>query len=143
VMGVERGITLAVPDPEGDFYWCHFPGMFTPRGGVMEPFGPRKGMGLAVTRIDPASCMTAVSEAARMLEQDAAAQSFEVTIAFSCALRGFTLGAEAAHEDAELRKHIKARRHIGIIANGEIGCYRHGRPMFTGWVFALMGGVSE
>jgi hypothetical protein len=143
VMGVERGITLAAPDPEGDFYWCHFPAAFTPRGGVFDAFGPRTGMGLAVTRIDPASCMTAVSEAAHMLEQDVGAKAFEFTLAFSCSLRGFTLGSEIAKEDGELRKHLQSRRHLGIVANGEIGCYRHGRSLFTGWVFALMGAAAE
>jgi hypothetical protein len=143
VMGIERGITFAAPDPEGDFYWCHSPAMFTPRGGVFDAFGPRVGMGLAVTRIDPDSCMNAVSEAARMLEQDAGASDFELTLAFSCSLRGFTLGAQVAREDGELRKHVASRRHLGIIANGEVGCYRHGRPMFTGWVFALIGAAAE
>jgi hypothetical protein len=143
VMGVERGITLGAADPEGDFYWCHFPAVFTPRGGVFDAFGPRVGMGLSVTRIDPASCMDAVSTAASMLEQDAGVREFDLTVAFSCALRGFTLGAEVAREDSELKKNLKTRRHLGIVANGEIGCYRHGRPMFTGWVYALFGAASE
>ncbi|HWZ88440.1 MAG TPA: FIST N-terminal domain-containing protein [Polyangiaceae bacterium] len=143
VMGVERGVTLGAADPEGDFYWCHFPAAFTPRGGVFDGFGPRVGMGLAVTRIDPASCMDAVSKAAEMLEEDAGTKEFEITIAFSCSLRGFTLGAEVAREDAELKKYVKSHRHIGIVANGEIGSYRHGRPLFTGWVFALFGAANE
>jgi hypothetical protein len=143
VMGVERGVTLGAPDPEGDFYWCHFPAVFTPRGGVFDAFGPRVGMGLAVTRIDSESCMDAVSTAAKMLEEDAAVQQFDLTLAFSCSLRGFTLGAEVAREDAELKKHVKSRHHLGIVANGEIACYRHGRPLFTGWVFALLGAASE
>lgn len=143
VMAIERGITFAAPDLEGDFYWCHSPAMFTPRGGVFDAFGPRVGMGLAVTRIDPESCMSAVAEAAGMLQQDAGTEEFELTLAFSCSLRGFTLGADIAREDGELRKHVKSRRHIGIVANGEVGCYRHGRPMFTGWVFALLGAATE
>lgn len=143
VMGVERGITLAAPDPEGDFYWCHFPAIFTERGGVFDAFGPKQGMGLAVTRIDAGSCMEAVSQAGDMLRQDAGVEEFEMTIAFSCSLRGFTLGAEVAREDAEFRKQVKSRHHLGVVANGEIGCYRHGRPMFTGWVFALLGTANE
>jgi len=143
VMGVERGVTLGAADPEGDFYWCHFPAAFTPRGGVFDGFGPRVGMGLAVTRIDPASCMDAVSKAAEMLEEDAGTKEFELTIAFSCSLRGFTLGTEVAREDSELKKYVKAHRHVGIVANGEIGSYRHGRPLFTGWVFALFGAANE
>jgi hypothetical protein len=143
VMSIEKGIAFAAPDPEGDFYWCHSLAMFTPRGGAIDVFGPRKGMGLAVTRIDPDSCMGAVSQAAKMLEEDAAATSFEFTLAFTCALRGFTLGAEVAHEDAELRKNLRSAHHLGIIANGEIGSYRHGRSVFTGWVYALMGAAAE
>jgi hypothetical protein len=143
VMGVERGVTLGAPDPEGDFYWCHFPAVFTPRDGVFDAFGPKPGMGLAVTKIDSASCMDAVATAAKMLEEDAAVDQFDLTLAFSCSLRGFTLGSEVAREDAELKKHVRSRHHLGIVANGEIGCYRHGRPMFTGWVFALLGAASE
>jgi len=142
VMCVERGVTLGAADPEGDFYWSHPPAFFTPRGGVFDAFGPRVGMGLAVTRIDPASCMDAVSKAAEMLEEDAGTGDFEFTLAFSCSLRGFTLGAEVDREDAELAKYVKARRHLGIVANGEIGSYRHGRAMFTGWVLALFGAAS-
>jgi hypothetical protein len=100
-------------------------------------------MGLAVTRIDPESCMSAVAEAAAMLQQDAGTAEFELTLAFSCSLRGFTLGADIAREDGELRRHVSARKHLGIVANGEVGCYRHGRPMFTGWVFALLGAATE
>jgi hypothetical protein len=142
VMCVERGITLGAADPEGDFYWSHPPAFFTPRGGVFDAFGPRVGMGLAVTRIDPASCMDAVSKAAEMLQEDAGTSDFEFTLAFSCSLRGFTLGAEIDREDAELAKYVKAHRHLGIVANGEIGSYRHGRAMFTGWVLALFGAAS-
>ena len=143
VMGVEKGITLGAPDPEGDFFWCHPPAAFTPEGGVLDLFSPKMGTGLAVTRITSDSCMGAVESAAEMVRQDAASESFEMTLSFSCSLRGFTLGATAAKEDAELRKHIKARNHLGIVANGEIGCYRHGRPMFTCWVFAMMGAVER
>jgi hypothetical protein len=143
VMCVERGITLGAADPEGDFYWSHPPAFFTPRGGVFDAFAPRVGMGLAVTRIDPVSCMDAVSQAAQMLEEDAGTKEFELTLAFSCSLRGFTLGAEVDREDAELAKYVKAHRHLGIVANGEIGSYRHGRAMFTGWVLALFGAASK
>lgn len=143
VMSVERGITLAAPDIEGDFYWCHGPLSFTPRGGFIDAFFPRKGMGLAVTRIDPESCMAAVSEAGSMLTEDAGGSSFEFTIAFSCSLRGLTLGADVAREDLEFRTHVQTRRHLGIVANCEIGSYRHGRPAFTGWVYALMGALAE
>ena len=142
VTSIEKGVALAAPDIEGEFHWCHAVAMFTPRGGAIDAFGPRKGMGLAVVRIDPESCMDAVGEAAKMLEEDAGGDSFEFTLAFSCALRGFTLGANIAREDAEFRRHVNTRRHLGVIANGEIGCYRHGRPAFTGWVFALMGALA-
>ncbi len=143
VMGVERGVTLAAPDPEGDFFWCHFPAVFTPRGGVIDAFGPAKGMGLAVTKIDPDSCMNAVSSAAGMLKEDAGGEEFEALLVFSCSLRGFTLGPGVAREDAELRKHVRAKHQLGIVANGEIGCHRQGRPFFTGWVLSLLGAVAE
>ena len=143
VMGVEKGITLGAPDPEGDFFWCHPPAAFTPDGGVLDLFSPKMGVGLAVTRITGESCMGAVEAAAEMVRQDAASDRFEFTLSFSCALRGFTLGATAAKEDAELRRHVQSRNHLGIVANGEIGCYRHGRPMFTCWIFALMGAAEH
>ena len=139
VMSIERGITLATADPEGDFYWCHMPVIFTPEGDALDYFGAKKGMALSVVKIDPASCMHAIGEAVSMLKEDAAQEEFDTVIAFSCALRGFTLGAEVASEDAELRRHLKAKHMLGIVANGEIGCYRHGRPFYTGWVYAVFG----
>jgi small ligand-binding sensory domain FIST len=139
VMSIERGMTLATADPEGDFYWCHMPVIFTPEGAALDYFGARKGMALSVVKIDPASCMHAIGEAVSMLKEDAAQEEFDTVIAFSCALRGFTLGAEVASEDAELRRHLKAKHMLGIVANGEIGCYRHGRPFYTGWVYAVFG----
>ncbi len=78
-----------------------------------------------------------------MLTEDAGGSSFEFTIAFSCSLRGLTLGADVAREDLEFRTHVQTRRHLGIVANCEIGSYRHGRPAFTGWVYALMGALAE
>jgi small ligand-binding sensory domain FIST len=143
VMSIERGVTLATADPEGDFYWCHMPAMFTPEGGALDYFGARKGTALSVVKIDPQSCMQAIGQAAVMLKEDAASDEFEAVIAFSCSLRGFTLGADVAHEDNELRRHVKARHQLGIVANGEIGCYRHGRPFYTGWVYALFGLADE
>ncbi len=139
VMSIERGITLAAPDPEGDFYWCHMPVVFTPEGYAIDYFGARKGTALSVVKIDRPSCMRAIEEAASMLKEDAGCEELEAVIAFSCSLRGFTLGTEVAHEDNELRRHLKSRRQLGIVANGEIGSYRHGRPFYTGWVYALFG----
>jgi hypothetical protein len=139
IAAVERGLTLGAIDPEGMFYWCHMPVAFLPDGAAIDPFIARKGMPLSVVRIDRDTCMNAVREAGIMLAEDAATDDFEISIAFSCALRGYTLGAEVAHEDASLRKIIKSKRHLGIVANGEVGCYRHGRPMATGWVYALFG----
>jgi hypothetical protein len=139
VMSIERGTTLATADPEGDFYWCHMPVIFTPEGYALDYFSAKKGTALSVVKIDPAACMHAIGEAATMLKEDAAQEEFDTVIAFSCSLRGFTLGADVAGEDAELRRHIKAKHQLGIVANGEIGCYRHGRPFYTGWVYALFG----
>jgi hypothetical protein len=139
VMSIERGVTLAAADPEGDFYWCHMPVMFTPEGYVLDYFCARKGLALSMVKIDPKMCMAAIGEAVGMLKEDAAADAFECVIAFSCSLRGFTLGPEVAEEDKELRRHVKSKHQLGIVANGEIGCYRHGRPFYTGWVYALFG----
>jgi hypothetical protein len=100
-------------------------------------------MPLSVVRIDPESCMRAVEEAGTMLMEDAGTDEFEFTLAFSCALRGFTLGAEVAHEDVGLLKQIKSKRHLGIVANGEVCCHRQGRPFSTGWVYALFGLADE
>ena len=139
IMSIERGITLAAADPEGDFYWCHMPVIFTPEGYALDYFSARKGMALSVVKIDPAACMRAIGEAAVMLKEDAGQEEFDTVIAFSCSLRGFTLGADVAGEDTELRQHVKTKHQLGIVANGEIGCYRHGRPFYTGWVYALFG----
>ena len=139
IMSIERGVTLAAADPEGDFYWCHMPIMFTPEGYALDYFSARKGMALSVVKIDPAACMQAIGQAAIMLKEDAAQEEFDTIIAFSCSLRGFTLGTDVAGEDTELRRHLKAKHQLGIVANGEIGCYRHGRPFYTGWVYALFG----
>lgn len=139
IMSIERGITLAAADPEGDFYWCHMPVIFTPEGYALDYFSARKGMALSVVKIDPTACMQAIGQAANMLKEDAGSEEFETVIAFSCSLRGFTLGTEVAGEDAELRQHVHVKHQLGIVANGEIGCYRHGRPFYTGWVYALFG----
>jgi hypothetical protein len=139
VMSIERGITLAAADPEGDFYWCHMPVVFTPEGHAVDYFGARTGLALSVVRIDRENCMSAIGSAASMLKEDAGVDEFDAVLAFSCSLRGFTLGAEVAHEDKELRQHVKAKHQLGVVANGEIGCYRHGRPFYTGWVYALFG----
>jgi len=139
IMSIERGITLAAADPEGDFYWCHMPVIFTPEGYALDYFSARKGMALSVVKIDPAACMQAIGQAVTMLKEDAGSEEFDTVIAFSCSLRGFTLGTEVAGEETELRRHLKVKHQLGIVANGEIGCYRHGRPFYTGWVYALFG----
>jgi hypothetical protein len=136
---VERGVTLGALDPEGGHYWCHMPVAFLPDGSAIDPFVARKGTPLSVVRIDADTCMNAVREAGTMLIEDAGTDQFEFTIAFSCALRGYTLGAEIAHEDLRLHEMVTSKRHVGIVANGEVGCYRHGRPLATGWVYALFG----
>lgn len=143
IAAVERGMTLGAADPEGQHYWCHMPVALLPDGSVIDPFVARRGMPLSVVRIDPESCMRAVEEAGTMLMEDAGTEEFEFTLAFSCALRGFTLGAEVAHEDVGLLKQIKSKRHLGIVANGEVCCHRQGRPFSTGWVYALFGLADE
>jgi len=139
VMGVERGITLATQDPEGDFYWCHMPITFLPDGSFIDFFEAKRGSGLSLVRIDKQSCLDAVEQAAGMLVEDVGKPELEGILAFSCSLRGFTLGGETAHEDGKLRKAVKVRKLLGVVANGEVGCYRAGRPLHTGWVYALFG----
>lgn len=139
IAAVERGVTLGALDPEGGHYWCHMPVGFLPDGSALDPFVARKGTPLSVVRIDPATCMNAVQEAGSMLVEDAGTDAFELTLAFSCALRGYTLGADVAHEDVGLRTMVSSKQHLGIVANGEVGCYRHGRSLATGWVYALFG----
>lgn len=139
IAAVERGVTLGALDPEGGYYWCHMPVAFLPDGSAIDPFVARKGTPLSVVRIDHASCMNAVRDAGTMLVEDAGTDTFDITLAFSCALRGYTLGAEVAHEDQRLRDMVKSKRHLGIVANGEVGSYRHGRSLATGWVYALFG----
>lgn len=139
IAAVERGVTLGALDPEGGHYWCHMPVAFLPDGSAIDPFVARKGTPLSVVRIDPSTCMNAVREAGTMLAEDAGTDTFDFTLAFSCSLRGYTLGADVAHEDLHLHEIVKSKRHLGIVANAEVGCYRHGRPMATGWVYALFG----
>ncbi|HWB82489.1 MAG TPA: FIST N-terminal domain-containing protein [Nannocystaceae bacterium] len=139
IAAVERGVTLGALDPEGGHYWCHMPVAFLPDGSAIDPFVARKGTPLSVVRIDPSTCMDAVREAGTMLVEDAGTDTFEFTLAFSCALRGYTLGADVAHEDQRLRDMVKSKNHLGIVANGEVGSYRHGRSLATGWVYALFG----
>ncbi|MBC8067924.1 MAG: hypothetical protein IAG13_06275 [Deltaproteobacteria bacterium] len=139
IAAVERGVTLGALDPEGGHYWCHMPVAFLPDGSAVDPFVARKGTPLSVVRIDPSTCMNAVRDAGTMLVEDAGTDTFEFTLAFSCALRGYTLGAEVAHEDLLLHEMVKSKRHLGIVANGEVGSYRHGRSLATGWVYALFG----
>lgn len=136
---VERGVSLGLADPEGDFFWSHGPAFFTPDKAMVDFFSAKKGTALTLVAIDPKSCMSAVQQAAEMLGNDAGTEDFEFVMAFSCALRGFTLGGEVAHEDTELKNHIKTRKQLGIVANGEIGCHRQGRPFATSWVYALFG----
>jgi hypothetical protein len=139
VMAIERGTTLAAPDPEGDHYWCHMPVAFLPDGTMIDFFQARKGTGLSVVHITPATCLNAVDEACAILKEDAGTEHFETVLAFSCALRGFTLGAEVAHEDGRLRANVKARKQLGVVACGEIASHRQGRPFFTGWVYTVFG----
>jgi small ligand-binding sensory domain FIST len=143
IAAVERGVTLGAVDPEGTHYWCHMPVAFLPDGSAVDPFIARRGTPLSVVRIDSNTCMSAVKEAGSMLVDDAGTDDFELTLAFSCALRGYTLGAEVAHEDMQLGGLIKSRKHLGIVANGEVSCYRHGRPFATGWVYALFGMAEQ
>jgi hypothetical protein len=140
---VERGITLGAADPEGTHYWCHMPVVLLPDGSALDPFIARRGMPLSLVRIDPKSCMNAVVDAGNMLVEDTGTDDFDFTLAFSCALRGYTLGADFAHEDVGLRNIVKSKRHIGVVANGEVACHRQGRPFATGWVYALFGLAGE
>jgi hypothetical protein len=119
------------------------PVMLNPDGTAIDPFISRRGMPLSVVRIDKERCMRAVGDAAKMLIEDTGTDDFDVTLAFSCALRGFTLGPDVAHEDLGLREIIKSKRHLGVVANGEVACHRQGRPFATGWVYALFGLTGE
>jgi hypothetical protein len=143
IAAIERGVTFAVADPGGDFYWTHPFFFFTPDGGGGDGFQPRKGAALSLVSIAPHTCMMAVKEAAEMLIDDVGHDGFELVLAFSCSLRGFTLGPEVAHEDVELSKHLKARNRLGVVANFEVGCYRHGLPRSTAWAYALFSLSAE
>lgn len=141
---VENGVALAIPDPEGDFFWASGLAFFTPDGKAADVSQQiRKGTALSLVSINPESCMGAIKQAGEMLEEDAGTSNFDCVLAFSCMLRGFTLGPDVAHEDVELRRYVKSKNHLGIVANGEIGSYRHGRPFATSWVYALFGLTGE
>lgn len=142
VASIERGVALALPDIEGDFFWSRGLAFFTPEGAIFDAFGAKKGMAFSLVKLNPENCMAAVKQSADMLTDDAGVKEFDFVLAISCALRGFTLGTEIAREDAELRNHIKAKKQLGIVANGEVGSYRHGRPVATSWVYALFGLAS-
>lgn len=143
IAGIERGISLAIADPSGDFYWTHPIFFFTPDGAGADAFQPRKGAALSLVSIAPQTCMNAIKQAADMLVDDSGVEEFDLVLAFSCSLRGFTLGPNVAHEDLELAKHIKTRKRLGVVANFEIGCYRHGLPRSTAWAYVLFGLVGQ
>lgn len=134
---VENGIGLAAT--HDDFYWIHMPSGFATSGAMIDPFHPKEGMRLSVVRMERDSCMNAVREAAELLVEDAGTSTFDLVLSFSCALRGFTLGGEAANEDALLARALGAKRQLGIIANGEIACHGAQGPFATGWLYALFG----
>lgn len=134
---VEGGIGLA--EERDGFAWIHLPSAFSSDGAMIDPFHPQRGMKLSVVRIDRASCMSAIEEAAHLLVQDARARAFDLVLSFSCSLRGFTLGGESANEDAELGRRVDADHQLGVIANGEIACHGAQGPFATGWVYSLFG----
>jgi hypothetical protein len=135
----ERESCIAVLDAKGGMYWGHNPIAFTPDGAFLDFFRAPAGTELFMTHLTPEGCMNAVNRAVEMLVKDAEVEEFDLVMSFSCAMRGITLGAEAVHEDRRLREAVRAKKHLGLVASGEIGCYGTNDPCMTGWVYSLLG----
>jgi hypothetical protein len=145
---VERRLSLAVEDPSGDFYWPRIPLQSMPDGSFLEGFEAEPGETLRLVEADETSCLEATREAATRLRAGSpedGAPPFELVIAFSCSIRGFVLGPRAAEESRELGSVALCDEGsvLGVIANGEFGTHRGGRPRATGWAHSLFGLSGE
>jgi hypothetical protein len=141
---VERRLSLAVEDPTGNFYWPRIPIHSLPDGSFLEAFEAEPGEVLRLVEADEASCLEATREAATRLRGGEAGDGpppFELVIAFSCSIRGFVLGARSAEEGRELGSVDLCDEGsvLGVVANGEFGTHRGGRPRATGWAHSLFG----
>ncbi|HEU4411267.1 MAG TPA: FIST N-terminal domain-containing protein [Polyangiaceae bacterium] len=139
---VERRLSLAVEDPAGDFFWPRIPLRSKPDGSFLEAFEAEPGEVLRLVEADEASCLEATREAALRLREGRPAEApFELVLAFSCSIRGFVLGARAAEEGRELGSVALCDDDgvLGVVANGEFGTHRGGRPRATGWAHSLFG----
>jgi hypothetical protein len=140
---VERGLSFAVEDPAGDFYWPRIPLRALPDGSFFEAFEAEPGEALRLVEADATACLHASRAAAASLRADAppGGTPFELVLAFSCAIRGFVLGPRAADEGRDLGALAGCPEGsaLGIIGNGEFGTYRGGPPRATGWAYSLFG----
>jgi FIST-like protein len=144
---VERCISLAVEDPAGGLYWPRVPMRPLPDGSILVAFEARPGEVLRLVQTDEDLCLAAAGEAASRLREglgpDGSAP-FELALAFSCSIRGFVLGARSVDEGRQLvtQAPCDGSNALGVVANGEFGTYRSGRPRATGWAYSLFGVVG-
>jgi hypothetical protein len=136
---VECNVGFATSDPSGNYYWADVPAALMPDGGALGFFARNNGTKLERVTISRESCLSSIGEATQALVQDAGTKNFDLVLAFTCAVRGFTLGEDAPKEDSQLRSSVQAKKQLGIIANGEIGCRDQGQPHSGIWLYSLSG----
>ncbi|HZU84122.1 MAG TPA: FIST N-terminal domain-containing protein [Polyangiaceae bacterium] len=134
---VELGVTFAEEDPAGAC-WPHVPAAWTAGGGLVDLYRPRTGQDLVVARVTREGCLAAVDEVAGMLG-GTTGSPLELTVSFSCSLRGVTLGPQRADEHARFRTRVRTGTHFGVSVRGEIGLSRRGDPVCAGWSYAALG----
>jgi hypothetical protein len=136
---VESNVGFATTDPSGKYYWADVPAALMPDGGALGFFARANGTKLERVTISRESCLTSIGEATQALVHDAGTKNFDLVLAFTCAVRGFTLGEDAPKEDSQLRSSVHAKKQLGIIANGEVGCRDNGQPTAGIWLYSLSG----
>jgi hypothetical protein len=134
---VDLGLTFAEASSQGDACWPQIPGSLSPDGSVVDYFSPRLGRKLVVARMDREACLAAVDATAAMLRGPASG-GIDLVLSFSCSVRGITLGPSIAGEDIRLRQRANVRKHLGMTMHGEIGRFKEGPIVCTGWSYAAL-----
>jgi hypothetical protein len=134
---IEQNRSLAEWDEENGFFWPHVPFGFLGDGAMVDMFEAREGSTLSVVKLDPPLCIDAIGEAAKILGEETGRPSFDLTVAFSCCVRCFTLGPDILDEDRALASAVDSKAMIGILANGEIGCRKNDHARSTAYAFVL------
>jgi hypothetical protein len=138
---IEHQVGIASWSDELGMFQPHYPFGFGDDGAMLDIFEARVGSKLAVVRLDVPSCLSAIKEVAAATRQGCGGAP-ELALAFSCAVRGFTLGASIREEDRVLRESLEARSTLVVAANGEIGVRAAGAPLSTSAAISVLGLVG-